>query len=99
VRFDFLPVDQVFGYSVLVDAHGDKNIEDARMNISTAIGNNAHYDLLPPVFSPYSASRSGAKMRDIAHYPMHRSCKEDFVLIKHGDRDEQLRFPAEESGT
>src|SRR5271170_1720236 len=99
MRFDFFSVDQVLGYSVLVDAHRDKNIEDTRVNITTAIGNNAHYDFLPTVLSPYSASRSGAEMCDIAHYPVHRSCKEDFVLIKHGDRDEQLRFPAKEGRT
>src|SRR5271170_5222990 len=97
--FDFLSIDQVLGYSVLVDAHRYKNIENTRMNISTAIGDNANYNLLPSVLSPYSASRSRAKMRYIAHNPMHCSCEEDFVLIKHGDSDEQLRFPAEEGGT
>ena len=93
---DFLSVDQVLGDSILIDAHRNKDIEHPRMNVSTAIGDDAHDDFLPSILSPYSAPGSGAEMCDVAHNPMHCSRKEDLVLVVHGDGDEELCFPAEE---
>ena len=88
-----LSIDGVLGNSLLIDTHCGDGTQRTRVDFGTAIGNDAHDDLLPSILTPSLAPISFAQMRDILHNTVHGSSEELFVFVVHGENNEQLRSP------
>ena len=89
---DFALVDVVLRNALLEATHGSNGVECTRMHFAATVGDDAHYDLLPPVFSPCSRLHARAEVADVLHDTVHCARKVDFVLVVHGDADEELRL-------
>lgn len=90
VSLDGTVVDKVLGDTVLENTHSSKGVKCTRVDLGSAITNDADHNLLPASLTPSSGTRTGAKMRNILHDSVHGTRKADFVFVVHGNADEEL---------
>ena len=97
MRSHFAPVYQVFGDSVLVDAHCGEGVERSRVHFSTTVRDDADYYFGPAIFTPGSGFAAGAEMSYVAHDAVHRPGEINLVFVVHRYTDEQLCFSCRSS--
>jgi hypothetical protein len=91
MRSDWPAVDDVSGDAFLIGTDGCDDAEGSRVDLRTAVADDADDDFLPALLAPGFASVAFAQISNVLHDTVHGPCKEAVVLIIHGHDDEQLR--------
>jgi hypothetical protein len=89
---DILASDAVLGNALLIATHQVKDLEGTLVDLRATIGDDAHYDLLPAIWSPHLRAGAAAKVGNVLDNCVHRPDEEDFVFVVHGQDDEKLRL-------
>lgn len=93
---DRLSIDHVLGNTILVNAHGGKHTEGARVHFGTTIRHDANNDLGPTVGAPRTGTIARTKMRHVLHHTVHGTSEENFIFLC-WERDETVNIvPATE---
>jgi hypothetical protein len=90
VSRDVLVVDLLLGDALLIHAHTGQQRPGPRVDLGTAVADDAHDDLLPGVLAPRLALGALAHVLDVLEHTDHGARKQNLVLVVHGHDDEQL---------
>ena len=82
MRSDCLPINHILSHTFLVNTHSGEHRQRPAIDLHSPIRDDAHNDLLPPLFAPCLGSLTRAEMRNVGHYAVHCSCEELFVFLE-----------------
>jgi hypothetical protein len=93
MRSHILAVDLLLSDAILVDTKRCQDSSGPRVDFSTSVADDAHYDLLPRVLAPRLAVCPRVHVLDVLDHTNHCARKQLVLLIVHGDDDEELGVP------
>lgn len=78
---DRLAVNFTLGDTFLIDTHGRQVLIDLFVTFLPPVSNNTDDDLLPCSLAPSLGVGSRDEVANVSDNPVHRLCKENFVLL------------------
>jgi hypothetical protein len=88
-----LAIDLLLSDTILVDTECGQDGSRSRIDLSSTVADDAHYDFLPRVLAPRLAVGPRVHVLDVLDDANHGARKQLVLLVVHGDDDEQLSVP------
>ena len=86
----WLPVNGIGRDALLIGAYCRNNAQGSRVDLLTAIADDADDHFLPALLAPGLTAITLAQISNVLHNAVHRPCEEAVILVIHGHDDEQL---------